>query len=79
MEWEVIERLFEDSYTSTLVDRQVHALERAAAACTNGVLVKDLRGFSVILGLAARAVNEHGAPFQAACCALFKVFAKVGN
>ena len=77
MDWEAIERLFKDEFTSSLIDRQVNALERAAAACAGGILVSDLRGFSVALGLATRAVHEHGAPFEAASCALIRAASKV--
>ena len=77
LDWESIERLFADEYTATLIDRQVLALERAAAACSAGVLVSDLHGLSVILNLAMRAVSEHGTPFVGACCQLLRVLGKV--
>ena len=77
MDWESVEHLFQDEYTATLIDRQVLALDRCAAACSAGVLVADLKGFSVVLGLATRAVNEHGGPFEGACCALIRVMSKV--
>jgi hypothetical protein len=77
MDWQGIERLFQDEYTSALIDRQVHALDRVAAACSNGVLVSDLHGLYVVLTLAVRAVGERGAIFEAPCCSLLRVIGKV--
>lgn len=77
MDWGAIQRLFEDDFTSSLIDRQVNALERAAVECSGGILVSELRGFSVVLSLATRAVIEHGAPFEGCCCALIRVVGKV--
>jgi hypothetical protein len=77
MDWQGIVRLFDDEYTSALINRQVHALSRVVAACKPGVLVSELKGFSVVLDLATRAVGEHGAAFEETCCALLRIVGKV--